>query len=271
MFSSVNLKIPLLGVLVALFLSSIFVSTATYADVGPTTPLTIPTSKSTSWAGYGDVVNTSVVTIDGVFISFKQPKVTCDPSLTSPQEVQFLVGIDGYNVSSIFYVGTDVTCSIGSSTPVYSAVSSGSGSVSSVAIKPGDKIEANITISGGTLTYELSNSKGASGLDSGSAPDQGVNSAECVVSSIIAVTGEPLPLAKFATVKIGQDYTDISNTCFITSNGGILSPIGMPPPPDAIVIRFVMYNFALTSIRANPSSLTASLSSFKVKWVSYGP
>jgi len=259
-----------LGIFLALLLLSptiISVTGHAYGDSGSSA--SIPTSKSRTWAGYGDVVNTSVITLNGIFISFIQPKITCNASLISNQEVQFLAGIDGYNVSSILYVGTDVTCKMGSSIPIYSAVASGSGTVSSVTIKPGETIEANITISGGTLTYKLSNSKGKAGIDVGPAPRQGVNSAECVVSSVIAPTGAPLPLALFAVVRIGQDYTHVPNTCFITFNGGTFAPIGMPPPPHSIAIRFVMYNFALSSIRASPTALTPSFSSFKVKWISY--
>jgi hypothetical protein len=241
-----------------------------YANNVPGVSATIPTSMSRTWAGYGDVVNTGEVSISGIFVSFIQPKITCNSSLSSNQEVQFLAGIDGYNLSSTLYVGTQVTCNAGSSKPIYSAIASGSGSISSVKVKPGDTIVANITISGGTLTYMLSNSKGKSGLNTGAAPRVGVNSAECVTSSVTAVTGAPLPLAKFATVRIGQDYTGVPNTCFVSLAGGTFNPIGAPPA-YGIVIRFVMYNSALTSVRAVPTTLTPSLSSFEVRWVSYGP
>ncbi len=42
-------------------------------------------------------------------------------------------------------------------------------------------------------------------------------------------------------------------------------------PSHRYLIKFVMYNFALTRIRTKPTALTASMSSFKVNWVSYGP
>lgn len=255
-----------LTVLVFLFLSINIASAFALADGPSFSKYTVP---NILYAGYGDIVPTPY-NINAVYTSFIQPKINCDASEPGGEEVMFLAGLDGYNVSTIHYVGTEIDCPPGSSTPTYSALSSGVGTIPSLVISPGDIIFGNITVVGGTIVYTLADiTKGTSGTDTGSAPDQGVNDAKCVISSVIEPTGEALAIPKFATAKIGEDYTTIAPTCVVSIRGLPTNAIGNPPV--GYLFKYVMYNVAMTAIRASPSGLTSSKTSFKVHWVSAGP
>src|ERR1700675_2615461 len=66
------------------------------------------TSPTRIWASCGIVVPMFQIDVTGVFVSFIQPKIICNSALASDQEARFFGGIDGYDVSTIHHVGTDV-------------------------------------------------------------------------------------------------------------------------------------------------------------------
>src|SRR5271169_61565 len=139
----------------ALFILVIPSVTSVYAS-GARVPLS-PNSvtKNSIWAGYGakSPVGTGRVSLSYILISFIQPKVMCNPILPQSQEVLFLAGIDGAPAGASDYlcVGTEVFCAVGSSTPQYRAVASGIDDplapISTMVIKPGDKIFGSINAS----------------------------------------------------------------------------------------------------------------------------
>jgi hypothetical protein len=238
------------------------VSAIAYASMSPA--LTV--KKTPFWAGYGDTVSTTTGGITGIFASFIQPGISCNSFLGSSQEVRFLAGIDGSpaGVSDYAYIGTDVTCGVGSVTPFYKTVTSALG-LPPLVIKPGNRIFASITESSGIFFFNITDvTTGKSSTTNSSAARAFRISGECIVSSVARI-----PLAKFSIAEFGQDYTRVLNTCYTRIGSMNPSPVGTPPVGAVIV--YVMYNFALTSIRASPSALTPDHSSFKVMWVSYGP
>jgi hypothetical protein len=202
-----------------------------------------------------------VCSASSVFVSFKQPTVRCNPTLSSDQAALFIAAM-GNGYFPAVEVGTLAFCARGSSTPLYSAFSNGTGGISGVAVKPGDIINAGIGWNGHSsgVGYNLKDvTTGQSSSDTGSSG--GTASVACVVASALE-TGNKIPLAQFSTGSFGKDYTGTHGTCYFGQE-----PAGAAPQ----TIMYVMINNAGTSIEAKPSALSTDLSSFKVTWKSAGP
>src|ERR1035438_4845265 len=108
------------------------------------------TSTSTNWSGYA-VTGTSFTSAEGSWIV---PTATCT---SGTQYASFWVGIDGYSSSSVEQTGTDSDCS--GKTPQYYAwyefYPNPSFEISSLAIKPGDRMSAKVVYSGSKFTVTI--------------------------------------------------------------------------------------------------------------------
>jgi hypothetical protein len=222
-------------------------------------------TKSNTWAGYGIVAPNAGVT--AIRDSFKQPVVKCNSGSASEQAVAFLAGLDGAISADFEIVGTAAICPMGAASPTYAEIASAVMSPV-LPIVPGRTYLETIVASGGVFHYALKDVTTGMTSKGASAGPTVVTAAECIVDKA-ANAGGPLPLAKFGTVAFGQDYTQVKNTCFATYNG-ITKAIGAFSI-TVVVIQYVMYNTALTTVDAATSPLTPDKSSFKVTFVHAGP
>jgi hypothetical protein len=234
----------------------------------PSVSLALTTDKNPVWAGYG-VYSSAGGVVTAIQASFKQPKITCNSALASPQAAFVLAGIDGIGAGADFEaLGTLAVCAVGATTPTYSEASTVT-MAPVLTIKPGHIYSATITESAGTFTYTLKDvTTGKVSTGSGTNANALLNAAECIVDRASS-SGFPLPLANFGKVLFGQDNTKVTDTCYATASG-VTNAIGAFTSP-LLVVKFVLYNSALTIIDAKPSALTTDKSSFKVAWKAAGP
>jgi Peptidase A4 family len=263
-------KIPRSVLFVALIsfllvLPSIAVASV-YADssqiVNPPTVM-----KSPTWAGYD--IEAPNAGITAVRASFKQPALNCNPAAAVDRHAAFIAGLNGQLTNAFEFVGTEGTCPSGSVTPTYSEIAT-AGMAPIIPIVVGHDYLAAIVESGGTYHYVLKDvTTGAISKGTGTGPSV-VFAAECVVNRPLGLGGSPAPLANFGTVSFGQDFTKVRNTCFATYSG-MTKAIWAFTVPQLALVKYVMYNVALTSIDANTSPITPDKSSFRVMWVNSGP
>lgn len=217
--------------------------------------------SSENWSGYA-VKGSSFTYAKG---SWHVPQVDC--SKTPNTYSAFWVGIDGYSDSTVEQTGTASDCS-GSTAQYYAWYEfypAGSVIISSVPIKPGDKMEAHITYSGGEFTVEIhdytsgahfSKTKTVSGANRTSA--EWIAEAPCCTSG-----GGILPLADFVVANFGEDY----NAMVPGSNNATDGSITNAPIADfgANVEKITMIS-SKDVTEAVPTALTTDGTSFKVNW-----
>lgn len=179
---------------------------------------------SENWSGYA-VTGTpdSVTDAKG---SWTVPTVTCNGSRHSPSAYSsFWVGIDGYSSNTVEQTGTDSDCSNGQPTYYawYEFYPNPSFEVTSLTIRPGDTISAEVSYSSGEFTITITDvTTGKSFSKSSQVPSAQRSSAEWIAEAPSSCTRrgcEVLPLADFGTVDFGQDYTPVTSTCYATVNG----------------------------------------------------
>jgi hypothetical protein len=182
------------------------------------------TVTSENWSGYAVLgAADSVTDAKG---SWTVPAVTCSESRHSSSAYSsFWVGIDGYSSSTVEQTGTDSDCSGGEPTYYawYEFYPNPSFEVTSLTIKPGDTISAEVSYSNGEFTATITDvTTGRSFSTSAQVPSAQRSSAEWIAeapSSCTRRSCEVLPLADFGTVDFGGDYTGVSSTCYATVSG----------------------------------------------------
>jgi hypothetical protein len=231
----------------------------------------LTTQKSTHWAGYGIVGPVGAPKITEVQGSFIQPKVTCNTALKLPQKADFLAAMDGVHGDAPLdfeYVGTSATCAVASATPTYHEVSAAA-MAPILPIVPGHVYYASVAVTSVfTFHYTLKDvTTGKTSTGTANQANAVFNAAECIVDGhFLLSSGSQEPLANFGTVSFGKDFTKVANTCTATVSDQKPTAIGGFAAPF-VLVKYVMYNSALSTIDANPSALTADLSSFKVTWL----
>jgi len=179
------------------------------------------TVTSENWSGYA--VTGAADSVTDAKASWTVPAVTCSQSSgrRSPSAYSsFWVGIDGYSSSTVEQTGTDSDCSSGRPTyyawyefyphPSFEA---------NLAIKPGDRISAEVSYGNGEFTVKLTDeTTGKSFSTSSKVPSAQRSSAEWITEAPSSNSGI-LPLADFGTVDFGEDYTGVGSTCYATVNG----------------------------------------------------
>jgi len=133
-------------------------------------------------------------------------------------------------------------------------------------INPGDTIFAEVSFSSGKFNLtiaDLSNGGHFSKMASAKAAQR--SSAEWIAEAPSSKTGI-VPLANFGTVRFGQDYTGVPNSCYATLSGttGPLGSFGSRIQE----ITMVSPSFA---IKATTTAFSPDVTSFAVNWISAGP
>ncbi len=182
------------------------------------------TVSSENWSGYAVLGATDSIT--DAKASWTVPAATCGQGRrASSAYASFWVGIDGYSSSTVEQTGTDSDCS--GSEPVYYAwyefYPNPSYEITSLTIKPGDQISAEVSYSGGEFTVTITDkTSGKSFSTSAAVASAERTSAEWITEAPSSCTRrgcEVLPLADFGTVDFGEDYTGINGTCYATVSG----------------------------------------------------
>ncbi len=213
------------------------------------------TAYSTNWSGYATYK--SGATFSDVKGTWTQPAVNC-PS-KKKQYASFWVGTDGYNSNTVQQIGTDSDCN-GLNRPVYYAWYEMYPAYPvnlSMAIRPGDTISAEVSVSGSTFTLSITDVTTGAAFSTQQTSTSAVNtSAEWVAEapsmcSIFSCT--VLPLANFGRVNFSGSYN--------TSNGHTGSISDAAWSNDQIVM---VTNSG--TVKAQPSALSPDGTAFSVTW-----
>jgi len=266
------------------FLGSLFVvaAVALSADAGSTvTGLTVAPharhapaivlhhrdrfATSLNWSGYAVTgAPGSVTDVQGSWIV---PAVTC--SSGPNQYAAVWVGIDGYNSNTVEQTGTDSDCQNG--TPTYYAwfefYPHPAFLINNFSVRPNDVISADVSYDPIRQRFTVTLVNHSTGLTfstSTKVNNARRSSAEWIVEAPSG-SGGILPLAKFGTASLGQDYTGIGPTSYATV-GGATGAIGAFSSNVAITM---LSNGGATKAYAAP--LTSDGSSFTDTWESAGP
>ena len=249
---------------------------------------------SVNWSGYAVVSAPGGVTdVKGSWIV---PGIVgeCGPV---EQHAGVWLGIDGFNSRTVEQTGTDSACVNGK--PVYYAwyelYPAPANLIRRMVIHPGDVMYAEVRYVMRTEDWNergdhqdstAGDSEDASNSSSigrvvltirdvttgrhfiriaAASPLFQFSSGEWIVEAPSSNNG-PLPLANFGTVKFGQSYTGLAETCFATV-GNVTAPIGAFRSKARVI---TMLGFDFTD-KADPSALSMDKSSFSVKWINHGP
>ena len=224
-------------------------------------------STSTNWSGYA-VTGTTFTDVKG---SWTQPTANCSSTAASPSNGRgnghgnggggsgksqssyssFWVGLDGYSSGTVEQTGTDADCS--GTTPVYYGWYEFYPAFPvnfSNPVSPGDTINAEVSVSGGTVTITLQDAtQGWTQHATQSSAGYALSSAEWVAEA--PSSGKVLPLANFGTV----DFSNASAT-----GGGRKGPI------SAFTYDPITMVTSSGQTKAVPSGLGSGGSSFSVTW-----
>ena len=225
-------------------------------------------STSTNWSGYA-VTGGTFTDVKG---SWTQPAANCSSATASPVHGKgnghgngngggsgksqssyssFWVGLDGYSSSTVEQTGTDADCS--GTTPVYYGWYEFYPAFPinfSNPVSPGDTINAEVSVSGGTVTITLQDaSQGWTQRATQSSAGYALSSAEWVAEA--PSSGQVLPLANFGTV----NFSNASATS--GSKKGSISAFTYDPMTMVT---------SSGQTKAAPSGLGSGGSSFSVTW-----
>jgi len=211
------------------------------------------TSTSTNWSGYA-VLGSSFTSAEG---SWVVPTATCSSS--GDLYASFWVGLDGYSSSTVEQTGTDSDCD--GKTPSYYAwyefYPHPSYEITSLTIKPGDRMSAKVVYSGSEFTITIEDvTTGKSYSKSSRVSGAARSSAEWIAEAPCCTGSEGiLPLADFGTVLFGEDSTGVTGTNYATDST-TSGAIGAFPAADIEEI-----NKVASSTSPQLSTCSASLSS----------
>jgi hypothetical protein len=220
------------------------------------------TTESTNWSGYA-VTGTSFTQAVG---SWTVPSVNC--SVTPSTYAAFWVGIDGYSSSTVEQTGTDSDCS--GKNPSYYAwyefYPNPSIEISSLTIKPGDNMSAEVSYSGSEFTIKITDTTtGKSYTKSSKVSGAQRTSAEWIAEAPCCTNrGGILPLSDFGTVSLGLDYTGVSGSNYAIDSSSS-NPIAIGGFSTWEEITMVTSSGVDEAV---PTSLTADGTSFQVTWKS---
>jgi len=205
------------------------------------------------WAGYA-VTGFAFTSVKSSWIV---PKYHCVKTPNSGSS--FLVGIDGYDNIYFETIGTVSNC-VGTEYQYYAWYSLSpaiNGTITSVPVKSGDLISAEVSYTGSKFKVTITNeTTGKTFSKSAAVSGAPRDSAEWIVTTVGGFTG----LMDFGTVSSGDDYTTIIDTDWATDSSvsGPISDFGTN------MVKINMVNGLVTL--ATPSALTTDGSSFTVNW-----
>ncbi|MGA3212294.1 MAG: G1 family glutamic endopeptidase [Terriglobales bacterium] len=216
------------------------------------------TATSTNWGGYA-VTGTDFTSAEGSWIV---PTVTCT---SGDQYSAFWVGLDGYSSTTVEQTGTSADCAgkKASYYAWYEFYPAGSVEITSVPVKPGDKITASVTWnSGSSFTTKITDeTTGKSYSKTGTVSGAARSSAEWIAEAPCCTAGGGiLPLADFGTGEFGLDYTSASGTNYATDSS-MTGPISAFSTWEEITIES-----SKDVVEATPSALSSDGTSFTMTW-----
>jgi len=233
------------------------------------------TAISSNWSGYA-VTGTTFKSVSG---SWTEPAANCTSTTTSETASAFWVGLGGDSESSnaLEQTGTEADCTANGTARYwawYELVPKASVRVA-LAVNAGDRIAANVKVSGTTVTVTLQNltsGKSFSKTLTMSSPD--TTSAEWIAEAPAAVTAageEILPLTDFDTVRFtSATATSTSGHTGSVSDAAwsatriVLESSGNGGPGPGPFGQFAQDDSGATE--ATPSALAARGRAFSVKW-----
>jgi hypothetical protein len=135
----------------------ISLAVAALASLGGASAASADTAQSSNWAGYA--VHRSGVQFKKVSGTWTQPQATCTPGQATYSAAW--VGIGGFDVDSpaLEQIGTESDCTVSGravSSAWFELVPAASRAVR-LTVKPGDRMRAGVTITGGEVTLTLTN------------------------------------------------------------------------------------------------------------------
>ena len=213
-----------------------------------------PSTTSTNWSGYAVMADAGTVT--AVSGSWTVPTVT--GSGTSDSSAW--VGIDGFNSPTVEQTGTamDLVNGHAEYSAWFEMFPSAEVTIPSVAVHPGDTINASVTFNAAAKAFVLSITDATDGdtfTTTQSAPNAQRSSAEWIVEAPSSSAGV-LPLANFGSVTFSNAQTTIN---------GVSGPINAARP-NTTVNQINMVNGNTGAVEATTSSLTASGSGYTVNF-----
>lgn len=220
---------------------------------------------STNWAGW--VVTGGTHSVTDVKGSWVVPKIQGSCPSSKYEYSSYWVGIDGYSSSTVEQIGTDSDCQGG--TPTYYAwyefYPAGSVLISSITVKPGDAISAQVKFASGHFRVSITDVTRSKSFGKNASVTASRDSAEWIAEAPSSSSGI-LPLADFGTVGFGNASTGLTSTNTATV-GGTTGSIGS----FTNTVEITMVNNAGTANKAVPSALSTDGLSFNVTWKSTGP
>jgi hypothetical protein len=215
------------------------------------------TATSTNWSGYA-VLGSSFTSAKASWIV---PTATCK---SGDQYAAFWVGLDGYSSSTVEQTGTDSDC-VGKNPSYYAWYEfypNPSYEITSLTIKPGDRMSASVVYSGSEFTVTIEDvTTGKSYNKSSTVRGAQRSSAEWIAEApCCTARGGILPLADFGTVLFGEDSTGITGTNYATDSA-TSGPIGSFATIEAITMES-----SSGAKEAIPSGLSSDGTSFSVTW-----
>lgn len=265
MFSNRCLAAQLAGVLMALPLGAQIIAPIQHVPVRIHQQRFDGSVTSENWSGYA--VTGAADSVTDAKASWIVPAVKCSGSTSrrsSNAYSSFWVGIDGFTSSTVEQTGTDSDCSSGRPTYYawYEFYPHPSFEITGLAIKPGDRMSAEVSFAGGEFTVTITDdTTGKSFSTSSKVASAQRSSAEWIAEAPSSNSGV-LPLADFGTVDFGEDLTGVSSTCFATI-GGTTAAIGS----FGASVSSITMDTSAGVVEAAPSGFTAADgSSFTVTW-----
>jgi hypothetical protein len=216
---------------------------------------------SGNWSGYA-VTGSLFTSASG---SWTVPTLNCKS--TPNTYSSFWVGIDGYGSSTVEQTGTEADCGLVGNPSYYAWYEffpAGSVRISSVPVKPGDQMSAQVSFSGSEFTVTITDvTTGKSFSTSSTVSGAEQASAEWIAEA--PSSGGVLPLSDFGTGSFGEDYTEVNDTNYATNSSmtGPISAFG------SNVQQITMVSSG-GETEAVPSALTSDGTSFCVTWESDG-
>lgn len=210
---------------------------------------------SLNWAGYA--VTGSAGSVSDVKGSWTVPTATCTGATAY---AAFWLGIDGFNSNTVEQTGTDSDCQAGVATyyawyeffPKFPVQLS-------LAIHPGDTINAEVLYVGsGAFQVSLADATTGQSFATIQKLHRAQRSSAEWIAEAPSSSGGVLPLANFGSVTFTNGQATV---------GGVTAAIGA----FASAVQVITMVTGSGAVKAQPSGLDTTGSSFSVTWVSSGP
>lgn len=209
-------------------------------------------ARSSNWAGYA-ATGSDFTDVQG---SWVQPAVSCRGGFSASS---FWVGLDGYNSPSVEQIGTDADCNgfLGGGVAHFAWFELYPGdtvNISSVPVRPGDVIAAEVAASGTTFTLSLRNATTGAAFSTTQQSSAPRTSAEWVVeapAACLLFACRTLPLSNFATTSF---------------SGASARSHGSSGPISTFHNDSITMATRSGAVKAQPSGLSGGGTGFSVAW-----